>query len=57
MIIHLGDKFGITFIATGFEHKDPFTKRTIKKKEPKEEKIVMVLGEEEKKKVDRRSKT
>jgi cell division protein FtsZ len=42
---------GITLIATGFEHKDPFSKKEIKKKEPKEEKIVMVLGEEEKKKI------
>src|SRR5687767_14519910 len=47
----LGNNLGITLIATGFEHKDPFTKKEIKKKEPKEEKIVMVLGEEEKKKV------
>src|SRR5580765_5356512 len=46
----LGNKLGITLIATGFQHKDPFTKKDIKKKEPKEEKIVMVLGEEEKKK-------
>jgi cell division protein FtsZ len=42
----LGDKLGITLIATGFEHKDPFTKRESKKQEPKkEEKIVMVLGQ------------
>jgi len=47
----LENNLGITLIATGFEHKDPFTKKEIKKKEPKEEKIVMVLGEEEKKKV------
>lgn len=47
----LGNNLGITLIATGFEHKDPFTKKEIKKKEPKEEKIVMVLGEEEKKKI------
>src|SRR5678809_18852 len=47
----LGNNLGITLIATGFEHKDPFTKKDIKKKEPKEEKIVMVLGEEEKKKI------
>lgn len=40
----LGDKIGITLIATGFEHKDPFAKPTPKKEEPaKEEKIVMVL--------------
>ena len=40
----LGDKIGITLIATGFEYKDPFTKPVVKKQEPiKEEKIVMVL--------------
>jgi cell division protein FtsZ len=42
----LGDKIGITLIATGFEHKDPFAKPVPKKEEPKpEEKIVMVLGQ------------
>lgn len=41
---NLGDKLGITLIATGFEHKDPFAKPVPKKEEPKpEEKIVMVL--------------
>ncbi|HEX7847709.1 MAG TPA: cell division protein FtsZ, partial [Chitinophagaceae bacterium] len=41
----LGAKLGITLIATGFEHKDPFVKAVIKKEEPKkEEKIVMVLA-------------
>src|SRR6476659_6290611 len=39
----LGNNLGITHIAKGIEHKDPFTKKDIKKKEPKEEKIVMVL--------------
>ncbi len=40
----LGDKIGITLIATGFEHKDPFEKRTeVKKEEIKNEKIVMTL--------------
>jgi cell division protein FtsZ len=44
----LGNKIGITLIATGFEHKDPFAKPTPKKEEPKkEEKIVMVLGQPE----------
>src|SRR5688500_1435665 len=44
----LGNNLGITLIATGFEHKDPFSKKEIKKKEPKEEKkIVMVLGQEQ----------
>ncbi len=42
----LGDRIGITLIATGFEHKDPFTKPAPKKEESKpEEKIVMVLGQ------------
>jgi len=43
----LGDKIGITLIATGFQFKDPFTKRETPKAEPqKEEKIVMTLGEQ-----------
>ncbi|MBL0131952.1 MAG: cell division protein FtsZ [Chitinophagaceae bacterium] len=42
----LGDRIGITLIATGFEHKDPFAKPVPKKEEPKvEEKIVMILGQ------------
>ena len=41
----LGSNIGITLIATGFEHKDPFTKKQEKKAEPKkEEKVVMTLG-------------
>jgi len=44
----LGDRIGITLIATGFEHKDPFAKPVPKKEQPKpEEKIVMVLGQTE----------
>ena len=44
----LGDNLGITLIATGFEHKDPFAKATPKKAEPKiEEKIIMILGKSE----------
>ncbi len=44
----LGDRIGITLIATGFEHKDPFAKPIVKKEEPKpEEKIVMVLAKVE----------
>ena len=40
----LETKIGITLIATGFEHKDPFDKKEIPKPETKEEeKIVMVL--------------
>ncbi|MFN2456895.1 MAG: cell division protein FtsZ [Chitinophagaceae bacterium] len=46
----LDDKIGITLIATGFEHKDPFMKSAPVKQEPKEEKIIMVLGETESKK-------
>ncbi|HNR16714.1 MAG TPA: cell division protein FtsZ [Chitinophagaceae bacterium] len=44
----LGDRIGITLIATGFEHKDPFAKPIPRKEEPKpEEKIVMILGQTE----------
>lgn len=40
----LGDKIGITLIATGFEYKDPFGKKEEKKVETKkDDKIVMVL--------------
>lgn len=49
----LENKIGITLIATGFEHKDPFDKKEAPKVETKqEEKIVMVLQhpEDEKKK-------
>ena len=49
----LENKIGITLIATGFEHKDPFDKKEAPKVEKKEEeKIVMVLQhpDDEKKK-------
>jgi len=46
----LGNNLGITLIATGFEHKDPFTKKEPKKPEPKEEKILMTLSNEDEKK-------
>jgi cell division protein FtsZ len=49
----LESKIGITLIATGFEHKDPFDKKEAPKVETKEEeKIVMMLQhpEDEKKK-------
>src|SRR5215213_435042 len=56
----LGDNIGITLIATGFEHRDPFTRRQEKKPEPKkEEKVVMTLGvdgEEKKLKKDEKAK-
>ncbi len=43
----LGSKLGITLIATGFEHKDPFTRREAPKAEPQlESKILMTLGDE-----------
>src|SRR6185295_17689699 len=42
----LGDKIGITLIATGFEHKDPFDKIQPKKQgTQREEKIVLTLSE------------
>jgi cell division protein FtsZ len=48
----LENKIGITLIATGFEHKDPFDKKEANDPEIKEEKIVMVLKhpDEDKKK-------
>ena len=47
----LGDKIGITLIATGFEHKNPFDKKTTPKEEDKkEEKIIMILAQPEEKK-------
>jgi cell division protein FtsZ len=43
----LGSKIGITLIATGFQFKDPFTKREAPKQVKQEEdKIVMILGED-----------
>ena len=51
---NLDSKIGITLIATGFEHKDPFKDEKAKQvKQPvKEDKIVMTLGQpEEEKKV------
>ena len=39
----LGAQIGITLIATGFDHKDPFEKKQEKKVESKDEKIVMTL--------------
>ncbi|MBS1576722.1 MAG: cell division protein FtsZ, partial [Bacteroidetes bacterium] len=45
----LGNKLGITLIATGFEYKDPFLK-PLRKDEPKIEKVFMTLGKSEEKK-------
>jgi cell division protein FtsZ len=39
----LGDAIGITLIATGFEHKNPFVKEPVVSEEKKVEKIVMTL--------------
>lgn len=42
----LGDQIGITLIATGFEYRDPFSKRAAKQEEPKkDDKIVMTLDQ------------
>jgi cell division protein FtsZ len=49
----LGDQLGITIIATGFQHKDPFIK-PIEKKKPAEEKIIMVLEQEKKPEVSQK---
>lgn len=44
----LGDKLGITLIATGFEHKDPFKKAVVA--EPKkDEKILLSLNQQQEK--------
>lgn len=41
---NLGSSIGITLIATGFEHKDPFEKKTnVETNEKKDEKIVLTL--------------
>ena len=43
----LGNKLGITLIATGFQYKDPFAQRPQVKPEAKgDEKIIMTLGEQ-----------
>src|SRR5678816_3935100 len=44
---NLGSKIGITLIATGFQFKDPFSKREAPKTDSKkDDKIVMTLGEQ-----------
>jgi cell division protein FtsZ len=47
----LGKKIGITLIATGFEHKEPFDKKSesVIETQKENEKVVMVLQEEKKK--------
>src|SRR5689334_11941929 len=50
----LGEQIGITLIATGFQHKDPFILPVVKKPESTEEKIVMVLGNPEESKPGRK---
>ena len=40
---NLGNQIGITLIATGFEHKDPFEKKPSISEEKNDEKIVMTL--------------
>jgi cell division protein FtsZ len=47
----LQNKIGITLIATGFQHKSPFSKKQVPVQEPKteDEKVVVVLEEEKKK--------
>ncbi|AEW03541.1 cell division protein FtsZ [Niastella koreensis] len=42
----LGDKIGITLIATGFEHKDPFKKATPVVEPKKDEKILLSLNQQ-----------
>ncbi len=43
----LDDKLGITLIATGFEHKDPFKKAAALKTEPKkDDRIILTLGQQ-----------
>src|ERR1041385_8463969 len=50
----LGEQIGITLIATGFQHKDPFILPVVKKPESAEEKILMVLGQPEEAKPNRK---
>ncbi len=45
---NLGDKLSITLIATGFEQNDPFSIKSNEALAPKPEKIILVLGEENK---------
>jgi cell division protein FtsZ len=54
----LNKKIGITLVATGFEHKDPFAKPVVaeKKVEVKEEKIVLALAVENEEKKEEKKK-
>lgn len=45
----LGDRLGITLIATGFEHKDPFKKEARKVEPKKDEKILLSLDQQKEK--------
>ncbi|HUQ65349.1 MAG TPA: cell division protein FtsZ [Flavitalea sp.] len=49
----LGDKIGITLIATGFEHKDPFDKKPSKEKvaDPNEKIVLTLSSQTDEKKV------
>jgi cell division protein FtsZ len=46
----LGDKLGITLIASGIDHPESFTQPVIRTEKPKDEKIVMVLTKDEEEK-------
>ena len=52
----LGKNIGITLIATGFQHKDPFIKTEVRKPVKKDEKIILILGEQEEIKSDETEK-
>lgn len=43
----LGDKLAVTVIASGIDHPESFTKPVVRAEKPKEDKIVMVLGQTE----------
>ena len=51
----LGNQIGITLIATGFEHKDPFDRpgQPAVQKEAAPEKIILTLGAKEEEKVEK----
>ena len=53
---NLGENIGITLIATGFQHKDPFSKTEAKKVQPHDEKIMMILGQKDEVKMETEKK-